>query len=960
MLLDSISYSDKASVGRHWEFWIGDSGIPALVLEGALSNASIASEHFPVELEAVIIYAIKTLRWAAVSLEDIFPTLETSSSHRTTPFLPYATVLGDALVASLERAVRVCTLYGERLSPSFLAMQLGDKSEPVGMGSGVEPELPVRRKKRVEPLEKYAVRKETLELCSAVLSHAKLSRLDLTRIVEMAIGAGEERPVGVLSPSLKDSSAYSMTVVSLSHQVLEAVSAELVDMKIKFSIQKHAIPLYRYLCLLFPLFRWACERLLAPELVLTELDTGSDSIRVGEGEGKLLEGTPPDSAAPDTVDPSDAPEPPNNHILCMFAVEFICILPVLGDFCKTLPFVPLAKRLSWGESNCASALLEALFSYGGESEHNTAGLSGRIPILTAATALNRLALCLTDFLGCSPKEGRISPTGAYQFCKYVMALEFSSPAALADPAESGDQHGPQSGSETVQPSLTFITALANDLLQYGVVPMAMRLLALAGSVSTAHNVAPGSDSASDSPGSPVGANQPPGKESTNKAIMGSPLETEILSAISRVPPAILDQIDTSELSTLIVYTQWWLSRLTTEPAPKPNRESIAFMGAVVGAVSALLRCETVYFEMPYFVRDMRIALASILRENRHHLEMRCKAVLGVCAIMEWELGDGGSYRSDDSLQTLQLFARAIVPACQRKDKLQGYALRALLILAKNCTLEMLRARELFSVALDDVVNACTYGLEQRDRIAYNSLRVITALFLRFRYLYKAHLEEFHREERLVETVSDCVLKIIYRMRARVFERYKSMNAGAVGQLLRALAGINVGPGCCPIRAYELVCRFVEGLNVQMDGPDFMLREVYTSYRKVRVALVSVALTPAEGFATAVYREQIYAEARMHAPMLLEQLGGDTDELRQRVERLERLSQTSSAPTSEITTAGKSTSLPPDQPEPDPTTGEAPGKSLADLRAKYSSYLQKLETLRAILGPQDQASTGQAG
>ncbi|EFO61521.1 Hypothetical protein GLP15_4612 [Giardia lamblia P15] len=183
-------------------------------------------------------------------------------------------------------------------------------------------------------------------------------------------------------------------------------------------------------------------------------------------------------------------------------------------------------------------------------------------------------------------------------------------------------------------------------------------------------------------------------------------------------------------------------------------------------------------------REATTLISTLLSHSNYPTKVHCKVVIGIMALLRRHESSADAQRVLQGSDLLLLSLKF----CQNQNRLQGYMIRIIRFLFMRITLEAIQTNSILGLPLNTTLYCILDGLMGRDRICFNSISSLNALFTR--------LGELDFNEASSETISqknDMVSRTITQLASQsFFNRITPANGGIVIQLITLLGSIFSG------------------------------------------------------------------------------------------------------------------------------------------------------------------------
>lgn len=309
----------------------------------------------------------------------------------------------------------------------------------------------------------------------------------------------------------------------------------------------------------------------------------------------------------------------------------------------------------------------------------------------------------------------------------------------------------------------------------------------------------------------------------------------------------------------------------------------------VGSYCHLLESDVISKELSRDEEELAIdkeaarLISTLLSHSDYPTKVHCKVVIGIMALLRRHETPLDTQRvlqgSDLLLLSLKL--------CQNQNRLQGYMIRIIRFLFMRVTVESIQTNSILGLPLNTTLYCILDGLVGRDRICFNSISSLGALFIRL-----GELDFSGASSEIISQRDDMVSQIIAQLASDSFlKRITPTNGGIIIQLIALLVSIFNG-------------EYLKNFNPNVLGLIFNLAAYLSNIipqlqqyqkearRHLRKLIISIAIA-IFGKDAPNPSKPVVAILNNHRPILLEHLAADQTTLsyhlhdaQKRVDRLQ--------------------------------------------------------------------------
>lgn len=380
---------------------------------------------------------------------------------------------------------------------------------------------------------------------------------------------------------------------------------------------------------------------------------------------------------------------------------------------------------------------------------------------------------------------------------------------------------------------------------------------------------------------------------------------ELLCLLSKFPLYYLEELPVADMLTIfrlsvqavdICMKAWPSFQANAASATEEDERSfslklIDLFAHSVNSYCHLLESDVISKELSRDEEELAIdreatsLIYTLLSHSEYPTKVHCKVVIGIMALLRRH---ETSIDAQKVLQGSDLLLLSL-KLCQNQNRLQGYMIRIIRFLFMRITIEAIRTNSILGLPLNTTLYCILDGLLGRDRICFNSISSLNALFTR--------LGELDFSEASFETVSqrdDMVSRAIASLASQsFFKRITPANGGIVIQLIALLESIFSEEYLKSFNSSVLELIFSHVVYLSNIIPQLQ-RDQKEAKRQLRKLVISLAIG-LFGKGAPDPPEPVVAILGNYRPILLEHLAADRTTLsfhlhdaQRRVDRLQSL------------------------------------------------------------------------
>lgn len=183
-------------------------------------------------------------------------------------------------------------------------------------------------------------------------------------------------------------------------------------------------------------------------------------------------------------------------------------------------------------------------------------------------------------------------------------------------------------------------------------------------------------------------------------------------------------------------------------------------------------------------REATMLISTLLSHSNYPTKVHCKVVIGIMALLRRHETPTDAQRVLQGSDLLLLSLKF----CQNQNRLQGYMIRVIRFLFMRINLEAIQTNSILGLPLNTTLYCILDGLTGRDRICFNSISSLNALFTRL-----GELDFSNASSETISQRDDMVSRTITQLASQSFsKRITPANGGIVIQLITLLESIFSG------------------------------------------------------------------------------------------------------------------------------------------------------------------------